>query len=243
MTQFKELLGNDLGEYFEDYWIFMLIGLLGYIMLSQIGIWNIISKIIQQIILMSLMGLSIYFWWILVRGNYDTLNKNGFLNGSQGISDIIKVFNGDIINNQLLTIITDITLITGTTLIFIGYLYRQLPLQLIPNCIPCIGYYDDYIACLLIVFGFILTVISTYYQYYYTNESNSTKEFIKIAKKLNNNTQNFINNNNKQKWYDLINIIEIYTKHLITSLTIMYQHGLTIINNFIQTKSTNKTEF
>ena len=107
-------------------------------------------------------------------------------------------------NEKLIDPLTEIFIITGTTLFLICYLYRKLPIDLIPDCIPCIGQYDNMFAGFCSFIGLIICLCGIYIQYNYSTSSNTTIALLTKSKNYMQNAQEFIKNDDNQKWDDIV---------------------------------------
>lgn len=80
----------------------------------------------------------------------------------------------EILNNTLfMDPLSEILLATGVTLFITSLVYCQLPIDLIPDCIPCIGKYDNFLAKIIGFFGLVSVVIAVYLQLYFCQSPNT----------------------------------------------------------------------
>merc|ERR1719400_97455 len=169
MTTFRDLFGPKLGQMMEQYWPYAFLIFSTYLILYQIGLWKIIYKVTKQAVVMMLMILCCTIWYVLMSQHVTTLSKLGTTSILSAINDAISGNTSQLTSNsKMMDPLTEIFIITGATLFVLGILYRQLPIDLIPDCIPCIGQYDNMMAGLCAFIGFIICGIGVYFQLNYS---------------------------------------------------------------------------
>ena len=136
--------------------------------------------------------------------------------------------------------LTEIFIILGATIFLIFFLYRRLPIDLIPDCIPCIGQYDNMMAGFCSFIGLIICLIGIYIQYNYSNSSNTTTSLFTKVPNYMQNTHEFFKNNDNKKWdgfYD-------NTQSFMQRGTEIFKQSYTFISNQIdqQMKQMKKNE-
>jgi len=192
MTTFKSVLGPDLGAMAAQYWPYAFLFCSVCMILAQIGIWKIIYNTVKQAVLMLLMSICCVICYVLVSQHLNTLSQAGTTAFLTAISDLLsgqaaKVFS----NEKVVDPLTEIFITTGATLCILGMLYRQLPLSLIPDCIPCIGRYDEMLMAVVAFFGCVVLLIGVYLQYNYSQSTTSTHAFIQKTQQIVQNLQDF----------------------------------------------------
>ena len=90
--------------------------------------------------------------------------------------------------------LSEIFMVGGAAMFLLGFLYLQLPVDLIPDFIPCIGKYDNMLASFFSFIGLILCALTIYFQLYYLQSPNCTVSWL-IA-----SIQEFIDSDDTQKW-------------------------------------------
>lgn len=104
-------------------------------------------------------------------------------------------------NPQIMNPLTEIMVITGGTLFILGFLYRQLPIDLIPDCIPCVGQYDNMMAATCCILGIALCGLGMYCQIHYGDTPNSTAS-------LWSRWEQFMQRQDEQKWDDVMETVQ-----------------------------------
>lgn len=180
MVSFKDMVGDEAGpvlDYYAVYiFLFLVIGIVYYV-----GVFRLLYKVAQQMFIIFFMCCISALWWILVMKHVSFMqeasgtNKTAsmlFSTGNGSAEDLFK----DVLDDQVLVgPISEIILITGTTVMILSWLYRQLPIDLIPDFIPCIGKYDNMFAGFWLFIGLLITLVGVYLQLYYVIGPNSTK--------------------------------------------------------------------
>merc|ERR1711997_1173357 len=100
--------------------------------------------------------------------------------------------------------LTEILIISGATLFLLGLLYRQLPIDLIPDCIPCIGKYDNFLAQMAAFLGFFVCAIGVYLQLQYSQSPNSTTSILSKGQNYMHSAEDFVKNNDGKKWDEVV---------------------------------------
>ena len=250
MTTFQEVFGPKLGSTMEQNWPYIFLFCSVCLFLYQIGIGKIIWSLIKQLVIMTIMMISCIIWYVLMTQHINTLSSIGATTILSGIihcpfffflfqliitnmkitykiainspSELVK-------NEKIIDPLTEIFIITGFTLFLLGILYRQLPVNLIPNFIPCIGSYDDMLAGFISFIGIIICLIGFYVQYNYSTSNNSTFELINKIKNYGQNAQEFIKDDNDKKWDEIV----INTQYFITRTKDILKQSFDIIYNQI----------
>ena len=118
------------------------------------------------------------------------------------INDVVSGNVSEVMGNpQIMNPLTEIMVITGGTMFILGFLYRQLPVDLIPDCIPCVGHYDNMLAAVGAFLGLILCGLGMYFQLQFGDTPNSTAS-------LWTKWEQFMQRQDEQKWDDVMASIQ-----------------------------------
>eukprot|EP00484_Ammonia_sp_Unknown_P025418 CAMPEP_0197024278 /NCGR_PEP_ID=MMETSP1384-20130603/4860_1 /TAXON_ID=29189 /ORGANISM="Ammonia sp." /LENGTH=242 /DNA_ID=CAMNT_0042452635 /DNA_START=52 /DNA_END=780 /DNA_ORIENTATION=- len=231
MTTFKGLFGPEIGRLVEQYWPYAFLTFSVYLLLYQIGIWKIIYKVCKQAILMSVMLLCCTIWYVLASQYVTALSQIGttsFLSAFNEVlsGDATKLFS----NEQIMDPLSELLLVSGATMFLLGLLYRQLPIDIIPDCIPCIGQYDNMMAGLCSFFGFIVCCIAVYIQYYFLDSPNSTVSLLLKGKFFVQSAGEFVHEKDTKKWDDVF----ASTQYFVQRGSDILQQSFTFVYNQIQ---------
>merc|ERR1719461_2588291 len=148
---------------------------------------------------MFVMLLSCVVWYVLMSQHVTTLTNIGTATILSAFGDPSQLMS----NSKMMDPITEILIISGATLFLLGLLYRQLPMTLIPDCIPCIGKYDNFLAQMFAFFGFVVCAIGVYLQWNYCDAPNSTTSMLGKGKNYMHSAEDFMNDEDK-KWDDVM---------------------------------------
>eukprot|EP00483_Globobulimina_turgida_P006007 UN06017 len=176
-----------------------------FLILYQIGIWKIIFKLTKQVIVMSIMLICCVIWYVLMSQHISVLMQLGTTAVLSAINDTISGNpSGLLSNSKIMDPLTEIFVVSGATLCILGLLYRQLPIDLIPDCIPCIGHYDNMMAGLCAFVGFILCAFGIFFQINYSASPNSTTSILNKGKNYMHSAEEFMQNNDAKKWDSVV---------------------------------------
>merc|ERR1712087_840614 len=109
---------------------------------------------------------------------------------------INEVLSGQACNVQVLAPLSEMLMLSGFTMVLLGVLYRQLPIDLIPDCIPCIGSYDDMVAGMVALLGALVCGVGVYLQLLHVDSPNSTLSLLHQARQ-------FAHSKDEHKWVAL----------------------------------------
>eukprot|EP01083_Nonionella_stella_P003669 10570_1 len=226
MATFKDMIvdvvGPEVGQMMEQYWLYPISALSIFIILYQIGMWKIIYKVIKQAVVMTVMLLCATICYVLMAKHVTTLTSIGTTAVLSAINDAVSGNPSQLLSNsKIMDPITEILVISGATLFLLGVLYRQLPVTLIPNCIPCIGGYDTMMAGFYAFCGFNICVIGMYCQLNYSNAPNSTTSIVEVVKNGTNyvySVEEFMQNDDAKKW-DNVMVSAEYVYQRATEIT------------------------
>eukprot|EP01084_Bolivina_argentea_P301749 520656_1 len=223
MTTFKEVFGPKLGQMMEQYWPYTFLIVSVYVILYQIGIGKLIYNLLKQAVIMIVMLLCGTVWYILMTQHVTTLTSS--FDTTALLAAIHEAMNGNasqvVSDSKIMEPLTEILVISGATMFLLGVLYRQLPIDLIPDCIPCIGKYDNMMAGLCAFCGFIIFLVGIYCQLNYSNGANSASSVVQLLKNGTNfisSAEGFLQNNDDKKW-DNLNISTQYLFERATEIT------------------------
>jgi len=186
----------------EQYWPYLFLALSVYLVMSQIGIWNLIYKAVKQIIVMAMMVGCCVLWYVLMSQHVAVISQVSTTSVLSVINDVISGNVSEVMANpQIMNPLTEIMVITGGTMFILGFLYRQLPIDLIPDCIPCIGQYDNMMAAVCAFMGLVLCGSGMYCQMQYGDTPNSTAS-------LWSRWEQFMQSQDEQKWDNVMDTVQ-----------------------------------
>jgi len=196
----------------------LFIGIGIYIVVFQLGIMNIITKLIKQICLMFLMTIVCFIWFVLFNKHCSDINSN--------VSSAFASKNYSIIleDRKLVTHISEIILISGFCIFVLSMLYRQLPIDLIPDCLPYIGKCDNMFAGFLAFIGIIVTSFGIYLQLHYAETPNTSTNAVQLINENMNSTKIFWNKNEQEKMNILQEFLLLFFRKLHFFLKQLFEH-------------------
>jgi hypothetical protein len=185
---------------------------------------------------MSMMAGAWLLWWAILLKHVTHIQENIgvsiFLDVTSSVAsgDFTKLLS----NTSVMDPITEILLITGITLLFTGILYRQLPLDLIPDCIPCIGKYDNFIAAMVAFFGVMMAAIAVYLQLNFVPHPNSTTTLLRTGQSYIENANEFLASEDEKKWDNMAKQFEIFIGKLQIMFVDAVQYAYQALRNWGQ---------
>jgi len=190
----------------------ILIGVGIYVIVFQFGIINIITKLMKQISLMFLMAIVCFIWLALFNNHCSDINSGSLTDVSSAF--VSKNYSIMLENTKFVTSISEIILISGFCVFILSMLYRQLPIDLIPDCLPYIGKCDNMLAGFFAFIGIVITSIGIYLQLHYADTPNTTANMVQSINKNMNNTKTFWNKNEQEKMNILQEFLFIFFQKL-----------------------------
>jgi len=217
MSYFIETFGPQWGLFLETNWVYILLVLGLFAVMFQFGFGNILFKLSKQVFLMLMMITIGFIWIILFKEHWSKVNLVSVSSAisSNDASEVLK-------DTKFMNSISEIILITGCSIFVLAILYRQLPIDLIPDFIPCIGDLDNKIAGFLCFLGFIIVLIGVYLQLYYTNTHNTTRATMEAINKNVNFAETFWNEDPQEKTNFLKKTFATLTNKLEVILNQLY---------------------
>jgi len=206
MTSFEDLFGPQLGPWFEMFWPYLWFGCVGLLLWTFVGIGKIIGMVIKQLVVMFLMAVCGMIWWVLVSSHWNTVDLKALAAAMTNWSNTKE----NLKTNRLFDPLSEIVLATGLTLFLMGLLYRQLPVDLIPDCIPCIGKYDNMFAGFVAFVGLIIAAFGVYFQLNYSDGPNSTTMFIQSVTNYASEIQDFQQKQSGNPWETFVELAKQY---------------------------------
>jgi len=210
----------------EKYWPYLFVSLSAYLVLYQVGIWKLIYKAIKQVIVMALMVICCVLWYVLMSQHIAVIAQVSTTSVLSVLNDIASGSVSEVMANpQIMSPLTEMMVITGATMFILGVLYRQLPIDLIPDCIPCVGHYDNMLAAVGAFLGVILCGLGMYCQIHFGDGPSSTAS-------LWTKWEDFVQRQDEQKWEDVVAALQ----HSAQRTMAILQESGTFISKQIQQK-------
>jgi len=181
----------------EKYGSLLLCSIGFYIVFFKFGITNIILKLMKQISLLLLMTIVCFIWLALFNNHLADINSSSL--SYVYAAFVSKDYSTILLDTKFVTPASEIVLVTGSCIFILSMLYRQLPIDLVPDCLPFIGKCDNVIAGFFAFIGIIIVAIGIYLQLNYADVPNSSVVIMQLIREKTQNALQFWCKNEQEK--------------------------------------------
>ena len=177
-----EEVKESLWLYLLQYWPFILLTLVIVTTIQKHGMDGVLYQILKQLLCVSLMCVVAIFGYVIIMKHIKEFEKQITL------STISQFMTGKYAklmeNGDLMIPFSNLLFSSGILTFILGLLYTKLPIDLIPDIIPFIGLYDNYLATMIAFIGMFVCVIGICLStIYYEKEPEKIEEEANIVTK------------------------------------------------------------